>query len=213
MKLIRDPALLEHLLEKEGVRSFFSEEPQGFRLVSFQKHELLSAPEHPQTELLFIVKGSVQVYGLHEDGRLFSVSQGGQEDILGVMGFIGEDQPPFYAEALEDTLCLALPIEKNRAVLEKDCVFLRRLLLYTARLVKMSAFTGISGQLLEERVAAFLQDMQPDHTLHSIHGGVLQFHCSRRQLQRVVKKMCEDGVLEKIGRGKYRLRQGGRETA
>ena len=36
-------------------------------------------------------------------------------------------------------------------------------------------------------------------------AGERQFRCSRRQLQRVVRKLLEQGVLEKTGRGEYRL--------
>ncbi len=177
MEQIRDKALLERLMEEKGIGGF-----------------------------LFILEGSVRVYGLREDGGDYSVAQGAEQDMLGMMEFVRENQPALYTEALEDTLCIALPIEKNRAVLEKDSLFLRRLLEYSVRLVMLSAMAGRPGQRLAEKVVAFLRDIQPDHTLHSINAGLLQFRCSRRQLQRVVRKLCEDGVLKKVGKGKYQLR-------
>ncbi|MCI8921232.1 MAG: cyclic nucleotide-binding domain-containing protein [Acutalibacter sp.] len=206
MEQIRDKALLERLMEEKGIEGFFSGSPQGFRLVGYKKHELLAAPDRPLKDFLFILEGSVRIYGLQEDGGDYSVAQGAEQDMLGMMEFVRESQPALYTEALEDTLCIALPIEKNRAVLEKDSLFLRRLLEYSVRLVMLSAMAGRPGQRLAEKVVAFLRDIQPDHTLHSINAGLLQFRCSRRQLQRVVRKLCEDGVLKKEGKGKYQLR-------
>ncbi len=206
MEQIRDEALLERMMEENGIGGFFSGSPQGFRLVGYKRHELLAAPDRPLKDFLFILKGSVRIYGLQEDGGVYSVSQGAEQDVLGIMEFGRRGLPALYTEALEDTLCIALPIEKNRTALEKDCVFLGRLLEYSLGLAARSSMAGRPGQRLSEKVEAFLRDIQPDHTLHSISAGVLQFHCSRRQLQRVVKKLCGDGVLKKVGKGKYQLR-------
>ena len=165
MEQIRDKALLERLMEEKGIQGFFSGSPQGFRLVGYKKHELLAAPDRPLKDFLFILEGSVRIYGLREDGGDYSVAQGAEQDMMGMMEFVRESQPALYTEALEDTLCIALPIEKNRAVLEKDSLFLRRLLEYSVRLVMLSAMAGRPGQRRAEKVVAFLRDIQPDHTL------------------------------------------------
>lgn len=205
MEYIRDDQLLQRLLEQESILSHFEAENLKFQLIKYEKHELLCAPGHPLTNLLFLVKGSVRVYGLREDGSSFSVSRGVEQTTLGTLEFVRHDLPVFYTDAVEEVLCVALPIEKNRPVLEQDRTFLRYVLDGMANMILMFTLIGSAGQPIEEKVLTFLRDIQPDHTLHSINAGLAQFHCSRRQLQRVVKKLCEDGVLEKIGKGKYRL--------
>ena len=70
---------------------------------------------------------------------------------------------------------------------------------------RYSAAPGFPAQPVEEKLVAFLRDLQPDHTLHGMKVGILQIHCSRIQLQRVVRKLCEQGVLEKLGKGQYQL--------
>jgi len=205
MEYIRDDQLLQRLLKQENILSHFETENLNFQLIKYGKHELLCAPGHPLTNLLFLVKGSVRVYGLREDGSSFSVSRGVGQTTLGTMEFVRHDLPVFYTDAVEEVLCVALPIGKNRPALEQDRTFLRYVLDGMANMILMFTLIGSAGQPIEEKVLTFLRDIQPDHTLHGINAGLAQFHCSRRQLQRVVKKLCEDGILEKIGKGKYRL--------
>lgn len=205
MEYIRDDRLLQRLLNQEKILSHFETEGLNFQLIKYEKHELLCAPGRPLTNLLFLVKGSVRVYGLREDGSSFSVSRGVGQTTLGNLEFVRHDLPVFYTDAVEEVLCVALPIEKNRPALEQDRVFLRFVMDDMANMILMFTLIGSAGQPIEEKVLTFLRDIQPDHTLHGINDGLAQLHCSRRQLQRVVKKLCGDGVLEKIGKGKYRL--------
>lgn len=205
MKFIQDEVLLQKLLERENILGCFETAGLGFRLVKYEKQELICAPGRPLTHLMFVVEGGVQVYGLREDGSRISVSRGVGRTILGTMEFARNDLPVFYTEAVEETLCIALPIEKNRPVLEQDRAFLRCVLDQMANMILTFTLIGSAEKPVEERVLAFLRDIQPDHTLHSINEGLLQFHCSRRQLQRVLKELCGRGVLNKVGRGTYRL--------
>ena len=58
---------------------------------------------------------------------------------------------------------------------------------------------------MEERVLTFLREVQADHVLHSVNEGISRLHCSRSQLQRVLRRLCADGTLQKTGKGEYRL--------
>lgn len=187
MKYIHDEKLLERLLIQEGIIEHFETSGLDFRLVEYEKGELICAPGRPLEDILFTVRGTVQVYGLREDGKWL---------------------PVFYTEAVEDLLCVSLPIERNREALERDCVFLMYLLKCINSMVVTYTLIGHREHSVEERVLTFLRDVQPDHTLHSINQGLLQFHCSRRQLQRVVKRLCDEGKLKKLKKGVYVLEEG-----
>ena len=52
--------------------------------------------------------------------------------------------------------------------------------------------------------APYRRKIQPDHEITSVNHTLQQLHCSR-QLQRVLKKLYENGSLQKTGRGRYRL--------
>ncbi len=205
MEHIVNSDLLGQILEQERILEHFTAKNLSFGLVKYSRHELLCAPGRPLQDLLFVVKGGVWVYGLREDGSTLSVSRGVGKTTLGTMEFTCRDLPVFYVQALDEVLCVALSLEKNRAALENDPVFLRFALSCLAQIIVNFTLIGHAEQSIEEKVLIFLHTIQPDHTLHSINEGLLQFHCSRRQLQRVVKKLCEEGKLEKLGKGKYRL--------
>ena len=96
-------------------------------------------------------------------------------------------------------------MEKHRSELEQNPHFLRFLLNSLAEKVMLTARLDRPAQSVEDRIQTFLLEIQPDHTLQSINEGLTYFHCSRRQLHRVVYKLCAEGTLQKIGKGLYRL--------
>lgn len=205
MKFLSDPALLEEILRKWEIPGRFDTKGLEFRLARFQKGELLIAPFKPMDEFLFLAAGKVNIYGLREDGSMFSVCLVAQGVLLGDIEFVQRAALPFYAEAMEDTLCVELSMEKHRERLKQDVRFLNYLLQSVADKFHQFISMGDAAQLVEEKLLTFLGELQPDHTLHSINAGVIQLHCSRSQLQRVVRKLCQEGALSKISKGKYRL--------
>lgn len=205
MKLLSDSALLEEILEGWGVSKRFAAEGLEFRLVRFQKGELLTAPFKPMNDFLFLAAGKVNIYGLREDGSMFSVYLVNPGVLLGDIEFVQRETLPFYAEALENTLCVALSMEKYRERLKQDIRFLNYLLCSITDKFSQFISMGDSARPVEEKLLTFLREIQPDHTLHSINAGVVQLHCSRSQLQRVVRKLCTEKRLQKVGKGRYRL--------
>lgn len=73
------------------------------------------------------------------------------------------------------------------------------------RKLELSSRTSTTAQSLEERLLFYLQQPQSGGEILHLENLLLHLHCSRRQLQRVLKKLCEEGQLKKIGRGCYRL--------
>lgn len=205
MEYITDQRLLKDALENIGLSRFFDSAGLQFQLAEYHKGELLAAPFKLMDQLLFLVRGRVSIYGLREDGSSFSVYLAGHSVLLGDIEFIRKEPLPFYTEALDEVLCIALSTGLYRERLEKDVRFLNFLLRSVTD--KFHAFfqLGSPAQSVEEKLVAFLKDIQPDHVLHGMNTGTMQLHCSRSQLQRVVRKLCEENVLERLGKGKYRL--------
>lgn len=208
MEYLSDPRLLEKVLAEWGVPACFASAGLQFQLAKYYKGELLAAPFKPMRQLLFLARGKVSVYGLREDGGCVSVYLAGRPVLLGDVEFIRKEPPPFYAEALEDVLCAALAMEPHREILEGDVLFLHVLLRSVAEKFNIFFQMGAPAQPVEEKLIAFLRDIQPDHTLHGMSAGAMQLRCSRSQLQKVVRKLCGAGVLEKRGKGEYRLARG-----
>lgn len=205
LKQIRDSGLLKKYLKQEHIEDYFKTRNLEFQLISFAKGEYLSTPDKALTKFLFVVKGELHIFGIREDGTLFSVNNEGRGSLLGDMEFCEKASDLYFTEALETTYCIALPIEANRTVLEKDTVFLHFLLNHMADRLRFFSQMDLSSPSLEEKLLLYLRDIEADHQIHKINSVVSKLHCSRRQLQRVIRKLCEEEKLEKLKKGGYRL--------
>ena len=147
----------------------------------------------------------MSIYHLTEDGSIRYISKAASGTLLGDMEFSGADNQSLYIEAAETVLCLDFPFRENLDILENDPVFLRFVLIQLAGKLSLSSVMTASAQTLEEKVLFFLRKVQADHAIASVNHALQALHCSRRQLQRVLKKLCDEGLVVKTGRGCYRL--------
>lgn len=205
MKEIVDKKRLDHFFGEQ--QAHFQQRPSVLKLVEFEKGEILNDPLQLLNCFYLIVKGSVSIYSLTEDGSIRYISKAASGTLLGDMEFSGAGNQSFYIEAAEAVLCLAMPFRENQSVLENDPVFLRFVLSQLAGKLSLSAVMTASAQTLEEKVLFFLRKIQADHEISSVNEALQPLHCSRRQLQRVLKKLCDEGLIIKMGRGCYRLKE------
>ena len=203
MKKIYEKAVVEETLRKSGLSEQFNTEKFNFFVIRYQAGELLAIPEKQETYFQFLVRGSVALYYLDENGsrRNLIVAEG--EGLLGDMEFIMGDMPVFYAEAVTMVTVLALPIEENRARLEKDCAFLMYLLRHVCQIKTVAARNRAVLPRLEERLLYHMKEECAHQTITGMDSTAAKLQCSRRQLQRVVKKLEEQGMLVKRGKGRY----------
>ena len=206
MKEIKDAPRLNRLYETQ--KEHFRSRPEVLRLLSFEKGELLNDPMHPLTQFLIIVQGQTMIYGLTETGAIRYVAQSGKGTLLGDVEFCDADGAGFYTEALDTVLCLAVPFEGNRPALDNDPVFLRYVMQALAGKLSFSAMIDVTSQTLEEKLLLYLEKLCPTHEMDSVNDALRLLHCSRRQLQRVLKDLCGRGMLVKTGKGRYHLAEG-----
>lgn len=203
MKEIRDPEKLESVFVLQ--KDHFQKRPPVLRLLSFEKGELLNHPLKPLSQFLILIEGSVCIYHLSPDGAMRYLTRASSGTLLGDMEFSQVKGNAFYTEATEEVLCLAIPFAQNQDVLENDPVFLRFVLSQIAGKLSTSSTMDIVVQTLEEKVLFYLRTIQSDHEFASVNKAMQALNCSRRQLQHVLKKLCDEGTLIKTGRGHYRL--------
>lgn len=209
MEKIYDRALTEDCLLRTCLSEQFETEKLDFFVMKYQRGEFLSRPGQPIKYFQFIVKGSAALYYLDENGARRNVTVMDGEGVLGDMEFVTGDMPFFYTETLTPVIVLALHMEKNRERLTKDCRFLMYLLEQASKVKMFSARNAVVFPLLEERLIYHLTNNCPRQTLLGMETTAARLQCSRRQLQRVVKKLEEQGRLTKLGRGRYQLSRGG----
>lgn len=205
MKEIQDLQKLGHVFTSQ--RAHFSTRPPVLRLLAFEKGELLNHPLKPLDQFLLIIEGNIIIYNISQDGSVRYLSRAGSGTLLGDMEFSCAESQILYTEAADPVLCLSIPFRENRMVLENDPVFLRFVLSHLAEKLSLSSTIDVMVQTLEEKVLLYLRNIQPNHEIRSINETTQMLHCSRRQLQRVLKTLCEEELIVKTGRGHYRLNE------
>lgn len=208
MKPIQDAAAIDKLVDAYHVRDRFDTQGLTFRGFQYQKGELLCSPLNPADHLLFLVEGSIQMYDLRPDGSKLPVASVDDDILIGDMEFITGRPTTFFVEAAEDCTCIALPVRMYRKELEKDVRFLHSLLDDMAEKFEHDANAGITSANLDERVLEYLRDKAVSHEITEVEALLYHLRCSRRQLQRVLKKLCDEGRLIRLGKGHYRLSSG-----
>lgn len=113
----------------------------------------------------------------------------------------------YYVEAAEKVICLAIPFQENKSMLENDPIFLRFVLTQLAEKLSLSSQLDAITQTLEEKLLFYLSNVEPNHEISSVSQTLQVLHCSRRQLQRVLKSLCDNNILIKRGRGCYELKE------
>lgn len=205
MKRIDDPRRIEELWAASGVCRMFDTPDLTFQAFCFEKGEYLVAPGRRMDWLLFLVEGTVRIYGIRESGSLLPVDRLDSPALLGDLEFMEDGRSAFYAEACGKVICLALYVPAFRDALNRDLRFLHALLHAYADKIKLFSAMDLTAATIEDRVLLYMSTACPDHELRGIESAVLQLRCSRRQLQRVLQKLCAAGRVEKLGKGRYKL--------
>ena len=211
MREIRDPETIQQWIETSRIQENFDTPDLPFRLYEYESGEMLVSPFKEFRELLFVVKGRVDIYGIKDNGNIIPINARKGRMILGDMEFCRKSRAQYHAEAKDQVVCLALPLESCRSELERDVRFLHTLLDSVSEKMELSSLLESSADTIEERVLFYMRNMCPDGELRGVDETTLKLRCSRRQLQRVLRKLCEEGKVKKIGKGCYRLAEGGQE--
>lgn len=205
MQHITDTAQIERWMEQGNIRSLFDTPDLVFHARRYEKGEIISSPYQPMKELLFLTEGTVQIYALRKDGSLRPISLTQHPALLGDVEFCTRGKSTFFAEARTDTTCLTLSVERYRTQLDCDIAFLHTLLASYNRKISIMSAMDIVPPTLEERVLFYIKNICPDNELKGVGTAIFQLRCSRRQLQRVLKKLCGEGKLCKTGKGCYKI--------
>ena len=121
------------------------------------------------------------------------------------MEFCGKRDDTHQIEARTTALCIVLPLASTKELLLNDNRFLRYLLNSVTEKLMLYSSSQSNVSTLEESFLSYLSERCPDQTFSGVEKMAMQLHCSRRQLQRVLKKLLEEGQLVKLSKGSYRL--------
>lgn len=205
MKKIPDQKLLSRLLSRHSIESFFSVQDLPFELYSFEKGEYLNNELDPLEYLLFPVSGAVRILHIRDDGSVHQISAENKTLCLGDMEFATGRTSLYLIEAAHSGYCIALPLKECRKQLKQDPVFLNFLLGQLARKIELASASQALPRNLKERLDFYIRTQCQDNTLKGVERAASALSVSKRQLLRILKELCNEGIMEKEGKGTYRL--------
>lgn len=205
MKILNDKLLLNKLIEKNKITSYFDTKNLEFSLYSYEKGELIAQADKKISDIIFLVEGAVTIYVIRDDGTQYTIAENKDFIILGDVEFITDIPSPFFIEVVKPLKVIALPIEKNKSILKKDVIFLNFLLQVFSEKMRWLVNTESYSINLEDKVIRYIKNYCPNGILTNIEKTANLLHCSRRQLQRILKKLVDNNILQKIKKGVYKL--------
>lgn len=201
MKVIQDKELLKKLYKDQKLQDIFSTVPRNMKIIEYEKDELIAQPLKQLTSFIFLVDGSVKIYGIDNDARIINVQSSTENTFLGEMEYDGFVSYPFYVQANDVVLTIDIPFRDNRRSFENDLKFYKYRIHQLATNLSNSAKINIIAKSLQERLIQYFKDN--NNYIDSVNETMINLHCSRRQLQRVLAKLLETNQVVKIGKGRY----------
>ena len=205
METVNDRKLRDYYLETRRIHDLFSTCVPNFFLLHYQPGELLTNPFSPSQYLQFVVEGELLLYDMpDEDSTVMIQTTYNEVNLLGEVELLDAQFTPFFVEARTDVYTLALYLEQYQQILLNDPAFLRYLCSCLAS--KLNGAVASSVQMpLKKRVALSLQYAGDTQCITDIGRLAKTFNVSNRQLLRVLKDFCREGILEHSQKGVYRI--------
>lgn len=205
MKQIYNTEQIRNWIDEYHILDNFDTPNLVFQAFKFEKGEYITKQNSRLNRLYFLIEGTIQIYGVRKDGSISPVNQISGLTVIGDLEYYGQGICPFFTEAKTGYIFISLSTKSYRVLLDTDVKFLHMLLRSYADKMRNFLEMDSFASSLEERVLLYIRNFCPSYELIGIEKSVLQLRCSRRQLQRVLKKLCGENRLMKTGKGKYRL--------
>ncbi|MDA8425058.1 MAG: cyclic nucleotide-binding domain-containing protein [Treponema sp.] len=172
--------------------------------------EFIIGSGEPVRSLFFLVEGRAKAYRVLENGQSILAAFFGPLDVLGEVELFSSPRYALSVVALEESVCLALPVEAVKKAAERNS----RLFMYLcARLGEKLDDRNLAESInlrypVENRLASYLlASMDGEGSILGTDdlGELADFiGASYRQLGRVVRRFRGEGILEKA-RGRIRV--------
>lgn len=205
MKIQKDEKRLRTLIRTYKIDTLFSADDLPFELAVFEKGEFLNNVIDPQDYLCFPVSGTYRILHVRDDDSVSIVYAGSEFTCFGDMEFACNDRSLFLIEIVRRTTCIILPLANIRDQLKNDPVFLYYLLSSAADKLERITWSTAIPKDMRQRVLHYIRTECPNGILQGVGIACIRLNCSRRQLQRILKSMCDDGILAHTAKGTYTL--------
>lgn len=175
-------------------------------LIEYEKGETISSSYRDNFYFQIVVSGNLSIYFIRDDGSAYNLSTGSSGYVIGEMDLFSNDKNSVVVEALDNLITIAIDINTYKEELMTNIHFVQFCSSIMAKKIISIMNSNAIYISLSERVLNYLHFKCDNQTLHGIEKSAFKLHCSSRQLQRILNKFEGEGVIEKIGKGTYRIK-------
>ncbi|SHJ27924.1 cAMP-binding domain of CRP or a regulatory subunit of cAMP-dependent protein kinases [Clostridium cavendishii DSM 21758] len=206
MKKLLNKSLIKKYIEEYGIEKYFSEDINKYiELIVFNKGEHICREGEVVEYILFLVKGKAKVYSTLKNGKSLLLCFYDCGKIVGDVEFIKSEGANCNMQAIEETSCLGIPMNKVKEVLLDDSKFLRFMCdSLSNKLNRLSKNSSINLLYpLENRIASYILATASKSGNGKIifEGNLTEISellgASYRHLLRTLKVLCDDGFIIK----------------
>lgn len=198
MKKITNKKRIDGYLKKYSEFSFLKKYP--LHLYQFDENEILNEKLNPKQFLLFLVDGTCQITTVSQDGRIHSITRISVFTCFGDMELADDSMRQHEIKTITECEFLAIDLIENKNKVLNDPKLLYFLLKSIAQKMLSSSQAQSETTNVESRILYYLQE---HNTIHGVNVLTQSIHSSRRQVQRGLKKLCEENKIKKIKKGTY----------
>ena len=209
MKRMYNPIILNDYVEKYDIEKYFNEDMKPFlELLLFNRGDHICKDGEKMDYLFFFIEGRAKVYTVLKNGKSLLLCFYNSVKVIGDVEFMNSEAATSNIQVIEDSYCIAIPMEKVREHLINDAKFLlfmcKSLGQKLNRLSKNSSINLLYP--LENRLASYI--LATGITIENSGIKVLVFNenlteisellgTSYRHILRTLKILCENGVIKK----------------
>jgi CRP/FNR family transcriptional regulator, putaive post-exponential-phase nitrogen-starvation regulator len=200
MKILNDPYLLKKYIDQYHLQDYITENLMKMaELVLFQTGEFIAKEGEQNSYFSFLVDGECICYVYTCTGRVHCEAYMRSLDVIGGAATIWGENAFNDVEALTNCLCISIDAEKYQQALMNDLKFLRFIGHWMAHHIRDS----ISHRdPLETRIAKFILKVEKNNVFYfNLSQSTDILETSYRHLLRVLKQLCDTGILEKTDKG------------
>lgn len=205
MERIYDKKNVDACIAKSKYHAVLDSLDIDFHLIKYEKGELVSSPFQNEALFQIVEQGSLNIYFVRDDGTRYSLSNGASDYFLGDMDIFYPKSNNIYAEAAESLTCISFSIEQNKEILLSNAKFLELICVSLASKIGTMTTMDAAPASLTEQVLSYMKYKCSSETLKGVEQAAFHLHCSARQLQRILNQCETAGLVEKLGKGTYRL--------
>lgn len=172
-------------------------------LYHFQAHEILNEKLNPKDFLLFLVSGSISISTIRMDGSVSLIAKSDPLVCFGDIEFTQNTSKQYQIETLTPCYMLSIDLSTTRDQIKKDPDLLFFLLQSVSEKTTFIANSKFETTDIRSKVLYYLEYEAKDNMICGVEQCANHINASRRQLQRILKELVDEGIIVKVKKGIY----------